>query len=542
MSRMKKVVADVVYTNGNIYTMDSCMPKATCLAIKGDRLVYVGGNVQAKFFVGSDTKVIDLKGKTVYPGFNESHMHIYDYTKVLLSVDIYCKTKEEILKNVKAKAAAAEPGEWIWGMGWSELFWEDAVYPTKEDLDQVAPNNPVVLERFGGHMSWVNSKAFELAGIDESVENPQGGEYLRNANGKLTGCLNETARDPIEAIIPPMSGKQLKDGLEMTQKELLAYGITSFGDLMTTDDFLRTMEEMYADGSFKIRGYYALTGPSIQESNAQLDHWYARGPQIGAYGNRYTVRAVKLFADGSLGARSAALTEAYEDRPGWKGKLLNTDEQYHAIVDKAAKNGFQVITHAIGYQANDQVLRTYKKVMKDHELVDPRFRIEHFQVIHDDYPERARESGIIPSMQATNATFNYPMPDQRLGHGRVKYAYAWRKVLDGGCIIAGGTDAPVTTVNPLVEMHSAVARKNDKCIPEEGWMMENAVSRQEALLSQTLWAAYATYEEDIKGSLAPGKLADFVVTDYDIMTCETDKIKDGKVLLTVIGGEEVYKR
>ena len=162
MSRMKKVVADVVYTNGNIYTMDSCMPKATCLAIKGDRLVYVGGNVQAKFFVGSDTKVIDLKGKTVYPGFNESHMHIYDYTKVLLSVDIYCKTKEEILKNVKAKAAAAEPGEWIWGMGWSELFWEDAVYPTKEDLDQVAPNNPVVLERFGGHMSWVNSKAFEL--------------------------------------------------------------------------------------------------------------------------------------------------------------------------------------------------------------------------------------------------------------------------------------------------------------------------------------------------------------------------------------------
>lgn len=542
MSQMKRTIADTLYVNGKIYTMDSCKPRATCLGIKGDKIVYVGGATQAEFFKGIQTKVIDLGGRAVYPGFNESHMHIMMYAENLLGVDIYCQPKEVILERVKERAQNAAPGEWIYGKGWSEMFWDEKVYPTKEELDQVSPDHPVMLERFGGHMSWVNSKALELAGITDDVKNPQGGEYLRDEKGHLTGCLNETARDPIEAVVPPLTGTRLKEAVLKTQKELLAFGITSFGDLMTTDDFLETVEEMYQAGDLKVRGYYALTGPSVQETNEQLEGWYQKGPKIGAYDNRYTVRSVKLFADGSLGARSAALSEDYADRPGWNGQLLNTDEEYFAIVDRAVDHGFQVITHAIGDRANAQVLEAYKKVTQKYKLVDGRLRIEHFQVIQEEFPKLALESDIIPSMQATNATFNYPMPDERLGEERVKWAYAWRKVLDGGNIIAGGTDAPVTTVNPLVELHSAVTRKNDKGIPEGGWETENCVSREEALMSQTLWAAYATFEEDIKGSLTPGKLADFVVTDDDIMTCDGDKIKDIKVLRTVIGGETVFER
>lgn len=538
---MKAVAADTVYINGNIYTMDTCMPKASCLAVKEDRIVYAGGKVQVDFFIGEHTKVIDLEGKSVYPGFNESHMHLQMYAEGLLQVDVFCRSKEEILEHVAQAARAAEPGEWIRGMGWSEQFWEEKVFPTKEELDAVSPDHPVYLERFGGHMGWANSKALELAGITEETEDPQGGEYLRGQDGKLTGCMNDTAADPIEKVIPPVNREKLKAAVLKAQEELLSFGVTSFGDLMTTDDFLNLMEELYQNNELKLRGYYALTGPSVTPVNEQLEHWYQSGPRIGAYGNRYTVRSVKLFADGSLGARSAALFEDYADRPGWRGKLLSTDEQFFEIVDMAAKHGFQVITHSIGDRANEQVLNIYKKVIEKNRLVDPRMRIEHFQVIRGDHPGRALEAGILPSMQATNATFNYPMPDARLGKERVAHAYAWRKVLDAGNIIAGGTDAPITTVNPLVEMHSAVTRKNDQCIPPEGWETENAVTRSEALLSQTLWAAYATFEEELKGSLTPGKLADFVVTERDIMVCPANEIKDIQVLMTVIGGETVYQ-
>lgn len=541
MGQMKKVTADTVYINGTVYTMDTCVPKASCLAVKEDRIVYVGGKVQADFFIGENTEVIDLEGKSVYPGFHESHMHLQMYAEGLLQVDVFCKSKEEILRNVAEAAQNAGPGEWIRGMGWSEQFWDEKIFPVKEELDAVSMDHPVYLERFGGHMVWVNSKALELAGIAEAVQDPQGGEYLRDQNGKLTGCLNDRAVDPVELVIPPVSKEKLMDAVLKTQKELLSYGVTSFGDLMATDDFLDLMEGLYQSGKFRIRGYYALTGPSTTSTNEQLERWYQSGPCIGAYGNRYTVRSVKLFADGSLGARSAALFEDYADRPGWKGKLLSTDEQLFDIVDAAAEHGFQVITHSIGDRANEQVLNIYTKVIEKNRLVDARMRIEHFQVICEDHPTRILESGILPSMQATNATFNYPMPDARLGQERVSRAYAWRKVLDAGNIIAGGTDAPITTVNPLVEIHSAVARKNDQCVPAEGWEMENAVTRSEALLSQTLWAAYATFEEDRKGSLMPGKLADFVVTDKDIMECLIDEIKDIRVLRTVIGGEPVYQ-
>lgn len=541
MAQVKKVTADRVFINGNVYTVNECMPKASCLAVKDGRIAYAGGSAQIESFIGEGTEIVDLEGRPVYPGFIESHVHFDEMAKKFLNVDIYRKPKEVILQSVKERAEA-EPDQWILGQGWFEDLWEEHEFPRKEELDAAAPDTPVLLSRFGGHMFWANSKAFELAGVTEETVDPQGGEYLRDADGKLTGCFNDNARIPFESIIPAVTGKRMQDCILKVQEQLFRAGITSVVHMCATEDFLEDVETLYKDGRLRVRGSYCLEGPSIQPTNDLLEQWYEKGPLIGAYDNRMTVRTVKLFADGSLGARSAALEADYSDRPGWRGKLLNTDQEFLEIVDRAAGHGFQVTTHAIGDRANHQVMDVYEKVIKKHSLVDPRFRIEHFQVIADGDAKRAVELGVIPSMQATNATFNYPMPDERLGEERVKHAYAWRRVIDEGSIIAGGTDAPITPVDPLIEMHSAVARMDDRNIPEGGWVAENAVTCGEALKSQTIWAAYAAFEEDIKGSLTPGKLADFVVTDFDIMTCEPCKIKDAKVVMTVSGGEIVYSR
>lgn len=542
MGQIKQEVADLLYINGNIYTVDEKKPKASCLAIKGDRLIYVGGELQTDFFVGENTKVIDLEGKSVYPGFIESHMHLDEMARNYLDIDIYRKPKAVILENVK-KRVLEDPDSWILGQGWFEDLWPDRKYPTKEELDEVAPDTPVILSRFGGHMYWANSKAFELAGIKENEPDPQGGEFVRDGNGNMTGCICDNARLPFFAVIPEVKGERMQKGILEAEKKLLSAGITTLvhmGALGSGSDFLDDVENLYKENKLEVRGCYCLEGPSIQATNDLLEKWYQKGVLIGAYQNHFTVRTVKLFADGSLGARSAALEEEYADRPGWKGNLLNTDEQFFAIADRAASFGFQIATHAIGDRAIHQVMDAYERVMKKRKLVDPRFRLEHFQVIDEGDAGRARELGIIPSMQATNATFNYPMPDERLGKERVPNAYAWRKVLDAGNIIAGGTDAPITPVDPLIEMHSAVNRTDDVNEPAGGWMMENAVSREEALKSQTIWAAYTAFEEDIKGSLEVGKLADFVVTEEDIMTCDHEKIKDIKILRTVIGGKAVY--
>lgn len=539
MAQVGKITADTVFVNGNIYTVDECKPKASCIAVKEERIVYVGGRLQAENFIGSGTEVVDLGGKPVYPGFIESHLHLDEMARKYLNIDIYRKPKDEILELVRQRAEK-EPDQWILGQGWFEDLWPEHEFPRKEELDAVAPDTPVFLSRFGGHMYWANSKAFELAEITEETEDPQGGEYLRDSQGKLTGCLNDNAKIPFEKEIPVVTGKRMQEGILKAQEHLFRTGITTAVDMCATKEFLKDVETLYQEGSLKVRGYYCLKGPSIQPTNDLLEEWYAKGPEIGKYGNRMTVRTVKLFADGSIGARSAALEEDYSDRPGWRGKLLNTDEQFFAIVDRAVSHGFQVATHAIGDRANHQVMTMYKRAMEKNALVDPRLRIEHFQVIADGDAGLAAEMGIIPSMQATNATFNYPMPDERLGENRVQNAYAWRKVLDEGSIIAGGTDAPITPVDPLIEMHSAVARMDDQNIPEGGWGMENAVTRMEALKSQTIWAAYAAFEEDLKGSLVPGKLADFVVTDFDVMTCQAEVIKDARIIRTVVGGETVY--
>lgn len=533
--------ADSVYRNGNIYTVDEKQPTATALAVKGDRLVYVGGESGVNAYIGTNTKVIDLKGKTVVPGVAEGHMHIAGLGQSLLMIDAFWKPKDVILAAVKAEAEKAEPGAWIQGRGWMNTIWEDKNYPSKEELDAVAPDNPVILTRADGHMIWVNSKALELAGITKDTPNPQGGEYLKTASGELLGCITDTATDPIESLIPAFTTEEQRKAILLAQDQLFSYGITSAMNAGTGVGELKDVYRyLYENGKLKLRIYALMSLPSTE--GEQAAYIQSNPIQTGLYNNHLDVRAVKLFADGSLGARSAAMLKDYSDRAGHIGNYRNTDQEMYDLVKLAYDAGYQVATHAIGDGGNHQVLNAYEKVMKENPKTDPRLRIEHFQIVSLDDIQRAIKLGVLPSMQTTHATSDMLMAEDRVGSERIKGGYAWRTIIDGGSIIINGSDAPVELVNPWHGLYAAVTRKNRLGEPPEGWYPNQCMTREEALKSFTIWSSYGEFNEKIKGSLQVGKLADFVVIDRDYMTCPAEDIKDIQVLITVSGGEQVYTR
>lgn len=536
-------IADSVYINGNIYTMDEDQPSVSALAVKGQKLIYVGNDVTAKDYIGSNTKVVDLKGKTVIPGLLEGHMHLPMLGENLMKVDAFWKPKAEIIAAVKAEVAKVQPGEWITGFGWNNTIWENKAYPTKEDLDAVAPNNPVVLERTDGHMIWVNSKALEMAGITKDTKNPQGGEILKDASGNPTGCLTDTAGEPVQKIIPTLSEDREKEAILKAQSQLLSYGFTSIMDAGSNMKMINMYHDLYKDKTMKIRLYSLIGGDwggTIGE--AEKDYIAKNAPQKELYDYRLSINAVKFFADGSLGSRSAALLEDYSDRPDHKGNYKFTDEQIYTEMKDAYDKGYQIATHAIGDGAVNQVINTYEKLMKENPREDARLRIEHFQVAQVSDIKRIADLKILPAMQPTHATSDKTMAEDRIGAERMKGAYAWRKVIESGNIIVGGSDAPVELVNPYHGLYAAVTRQSRDGKPEGGWYIEEAMTREEALKAFTIWTAYGQFEEDLKGSLEIGKLADFAVIDRDYMKCPANEIKDIQVLTTVLGGEVVYQK
>ena len=338
------VAADSVYRNGNIYTVDEAFSTATALAIKGDRLIYVGGEAGVDAFIGPNTKVTDLGGKTVIPGLIESHMHINGLGESLLIIDAFWKPKDVILEAVKAEAEKAEPGAWIQGRGWMNTVWENTDYPTKEELDAVAPNNPVYLTRADGHMCWVNSKAFELAGITKDTPDPQGGEYLKTEDGELLGCVTDTAMYPISGLIPGFSIEQKREALLLAQEQLFSYGLTSAMNAGTSVEYLNEVyKPLYENGSLKLRSYLLISLSSLESPEAE--YLRTTQPEGGFYDNHMDVRSVKLFSDGSLGARSAAMLEDYSDRAGHTGNNRFTDEQMYELVKLAYDNGYQMGSH-----------------------------------------------------------------------------------------------------------------------------------------------------------------------------------------------------
>lgn len=540
--KQQNAFAQYVWLNGHIYTENPAMPLAEAMASCGQNLVYVGKNEGVKALIGPDTKIFDFDGKTVVPGFIEGHIHLQQYGESLLTLPIRDLSKEDILESVKNAVAHLAPGQWlVGGMGWNNEVWEDPSYPSKEELDRVSPENPVMLPRMDGHMIWVNSRSFETCGIDDSTPNPAGGEFFRTADGHLQGCAANAASTIIKNHIPAPDKNRRFQALLAAQQQLLTYGVTSVNDMSTDWNNVCDLKELFEAGKYMLRFHGALRGALGKNADPALHEYFLKCPEIDLYDRHYTVRAVKFLGDGSVGAQSACLFEDYTDRPGHRGTKMYTDEEFYDVVKEAAARHMQVITHAIGDATIDQVLRVYEKVLKEIPTPDHRFHIEHFQTVTGDSRERAKKLGVWASMQPTHAPNSASMALRRLGPDRASRAYAAGLVLKELGKISGGSDAPVASPDPLDGIHSAVTRTNSKLIPKGGFFMENALTRDEALKAYTVWGAEGQFTEGQKGILEVGKLADFVVLNRDLMAVPADELLNIRVVETVIGGECVYR-
>ena len=539
--------ADMVLFNGNIYTLNATEPKAEALAVADGKIVYVGNNVNANQWVADTTEIIDLEGKTLTPGFIEGHAHLMGIGENLINLNLLeTKSFDEIIELVKAKVEEVEDGEWIFGRGWHQDKWfvlpENMIdgFPSHEKLSEISPNNPVVLSHASGHAVLVNAKAMKLAGIAPDTPDPEGGTIFKDISGNPTGILNETAERLIEDIIPEESDEKRIQTLNMAIEECLKNGITSFHDAGAKQKTIDLYESFLDNGLLKIRLYVMLEGKDPE----LLDNWYQKGPQIGLGNNFLTIRSIKLYADGALGSRGALLLEDYEDAEGIQGLRLLPADYIMRVTEQGTKNGFQICTHCIGDRANHEVLDMYEIVLKsDTTMVNPRFRIEHAQHIAPDDIPRFGELGVIPSMQAIHMSSDRPWAIDRLGEKRVvESAYMWQELVSTGANLMNGTDAPVEPVNPLGSFYASVTRQTLGGTPENGYEPDQKLTREQALRAYTINNAYGAFEEDIKGTIEIGKVADFTVFSKDIMKVEPKKILSTEVEYTIVDGKVVYQK
>jgi len=520
--------ADMVVTNARIYTVDSQRPTASAMAIKDGRILFVGDDVAA--YIGTATKKIDAHGATVVPGLIDSHGHMESLGEELATFDLRnVKTVAEVAAIVRKAAAGKPAGAWIRGQSWDQTNW-GGQFPTADDLTAAAPNNPVFLTRVDGHAAWVNRKALELAGITAKTPDPPGGKIIRDKTGKPTGILIDRAQGLVGEKIPPATQAEIRDHLLRAAKRCVSVGLTGVGDAGDSEMELAAYRDLIAKHELPIRVNAMIggTGKLWQE-------YMKRGPEIG---DRLSVRSVKLFADGAMGSRGAAFLAPYADDPGNSGLLMMTKEQIEAVARDAAAHGFQVCTHAIGDRANRITLEAYGAVLGGKN--DKRFRIEHAQVVAPEDFQLFAKYSVIAAIQSTHATSDMRWVEKRIGPERAKGAYAWRRFLSLGVHISNGSDFPVEPPNPLWGFYAAVTRQDHSGNPPGGWYPDQRMTREEALRSWTIDAAYAAFEEKQKGSLAPGKLADFTMLSNDIMKVPAAEILKTRVLMTVVGGEVVY--
>jgi hypothetical protein len=535
----------VVIRNGTIYTANSQQPKVEAVAATGGKIVFAGSAAEAAAYVGSNTRVIDLQGNTAFPGFTDSHYHLtgVGQRERTLNLESTKNTNlEDFLEKVKAAVNGKKPGEWVSGRGWIESEWPNPKFPTRWDLDKVAPDNPVFLRRADGHGAVANSMALKVAGLDRNTKNPAGGEIMRDEKThEPNGMILDNANELIEDKIPPETDEDHVKNLEAGIAKTLEQGWTTVHVPGGSFAEIERLTKMYEAGQARLRIYYAVSGPG-EEARKLLD----QGPMIGLYGDRLSIRSIKLYMDGALGSKGAALLENYSDY-NTNGFFINKPEDLYPIVEEALKKGVQIMTHAIGDRANREILNIYEKAFAavpadQRKVKEPRFRIEHAQVFHPDDLARPAKLGVICSMQPSHAITDLHFAPSRLGMARLVGAYAWRTFIDSGVKVAGGSDAPVERGDPRIEFYAAVARKDLKGFSGEGWHPELKVTRDEALKMFTIWGAYASFEENIKGSLEPGKLADLTVFSKDIMTVPDMEILKADTVMTIVNGEVVYEK
>lgn len=538
--------ATMVLRNGSIVTADDARPTAEAIAINGDTVVALGTNAEISRYIGSGTEVIDLAGQMAMPGFIEGHGHFTGIGQAKLGLELMnTKSWEEIVAMVGEAAANARPGQWIVGRGWHQEKWTSTPtpnvegFPTHASLDAVSPNNPVVLTHASGHASFANAKAMELSNVTAQTPNPRGGEVLKDTTGDPTGLMRETASGLIRRGTgqpPPTPEEREAEAervVELANLEILSKGITTFEDAGSSFDAVERFKRMIDDGRLQARLWVMIRGGSPEA--------LVQGRTI-EYGNKHlTVRAIKITLDGALGSRGAWMLQPYSDMPGSSG--LNTGDITRAreTAQFAIDHGYQLCVHAIGDRANREVLDIFEETFKrnNRDGKELRWRIEHAQHIHRDDIPRFGQLGVIASMQAVHATSDAPYVLARLGDERAEEgAYVWQKLMKSGATVTNGTDAPVEDVDPIASYYAAVTRR----LPDGTvFFGDQRMSRIEALKSYTLWPAYAGFEDSVKGSLAPGKLADITVLTKDITTVPDNEIRDAKVVLTIVGGKVVYR-
>lgn len=544
-----KKYADLVLINGNILTLDETTQKAEAVAVKGGLVYAVGNNGFIKKLIGSKTKVIDVKGKFVMPGFNESHAHLWSLGEFKKNIDLMnTKNWDEIVALVKKAVAKAKPGEWILGRGWHQEKWNKIPQPNVEgfpyhdELSKISPNNPVVLNHASGHAVFVNAKALEIAKITDTTPNPDGGVITRNKEGKAIGVLHENAADGIWLIrklyLSMRTAEQVKadrlETLRLAMKECAEKGVTTFNDAGSTFYDVDLLKEKADKGELDIR-----LGAMIGESNALLKEKVKDYRLIG-YGNNYlTVRQIKVYMDGALGSRSAWFLEPYTDMPSQTGLNVTPLADLNETAWIAIQNGFQLCIHSIGDRGNREALNIYENTFNKYpDKKDLRWRIEHAQHLSLQDIPRFAKLGIIAAMQTCHCTSDAIFVPKRLGEKRAEEgAYVWQKLMKSGAVVCNGTDAPVEDVNPVKNFYSAVTRKysgNKEFYPEQ------KMSRLKAVKAYTINSAYGSFEEQIKGKIAQNKLADFVVLSNDLINCKESDILKTKVLYTIVGGKVVY--
>ncbi len=538
LGAQQQAPADLIVTNARIYTVDDAHPLADAMAVRGGKIMFVGDTRGALTLKGTQTKVVDLGGRTVIPGMIDAHGHVSGLGTALAVVDLTgASSYDEIVARVAARAKSAGPGEWIAGRGWDQNRWADTKFPTHDKLSAAVPNNPVYLVRVDGHAGLANAKAMQLAGLSASTQDPAGGHIERAADKSPSGVFVDNAQALIGRVIPPKTRDDEKKEILAAIVESHRWGLTGVHDAGASARVLDIYEELGRANELHFRLYAMVSGSDA----AAVNKWFARGPQSALYNGSLWVRSVKLYADGALGSRGAALLEPYNDDPNNTGLLLMPPSFILQLTQRALKAGYQVNTHAIGDRGNRIVLDTYEAALKENPVADHRFRIEHAQILHHADIPRFAALGVIPSMQASHQTSDMYWAGTRLGLGRLYGAYAWRSLLESGVIIPNGSDFPVEQVNPLISFHAAFARQDADNWPPNGWFPEQKMTRDEALKSITIWPAYAGFQEKELGSLTPGKYADFVVLDQDVMRVAPEMVLRTRVLSTWVGGRAVYE-
>ncbi|HET7109590.1 MAG TPA: amidohydrolase [Gemmatimonadales bacterium] len=529
---------DLIVTANHIYTADSTRLTIEAFAVRDGHFVYAGSRDSALALRGTGTQVLELGDATVLPGLADAHAHLVDLGFSLQSVDLRgVDSYAEVVRRVAERAKTIPKGRWITGNGWDQNRWPGKRFPTSAALDSAVPDHPVLLDRIDGHAVLANRAAMRAAGITPQVKDPDGGRIERLPDGSPSGVFVDNAMGLVRRAVPAPTNDEIRSALIAAAQDVNRWGLVSIQDMGEPRRNIEQVEALARDGKLSVRAYVM-----VADDSADLAHYFERGPQSALYDGHVWIRGIKLYADGALGSRGAALLAPYADDPGNRGLLVSSEQHLEQRAEDALRHGFQVSTHAIGDRGNRNALDAYEAALRAVPTADARLRVEHAQVLSPADIPRFAKLGVIPSMQASHQTSDMRWAEDRLGPERVKGAYAWRSLLETGVIIPNGTDFPVEQVNPFITFHSAITRQDSTGYPPGGWYPDQRMTREEALKSMTIWPAHAAFQDSVMGSISTGKYADFTVLSQDIMAIAPEEIPRTQVVATYLGGTPVYQR